>query len=233
VAKNGPRSIFFEEFSKRFLTGISKGMVKTKKMGVGSPEENAAIRVIENTIRGLEAYKTAVIREAVLEGIKSPRLLKESGRGWLGRVNQWSSIVDLGRYCDVDLHTESSGRGEVNDRSLVVMRGDQEILVRMREADPERDGIKEATVKVGREFNGRYLFYQLGMMDYSQYLAEKGQRDMSLEMLREMDVVMPPISEQRRIAEYLDQKVGTIDLVVRKYRMLIDAVQKYKKRGDL
>jgi hypothetical protein len=129
----------------------------------------------------------------------------------------------------VDLHTESSGRGEVNDRSLVVMRGDQEILVRMREADPERDGIKEATVKVGREFNGRYLFYQLGMMDYSQYLAEKGQRDMSLEMLREMDVVMPPISEQRRIAEYLDQKVGAIDLVVRKYRVLIDDVQKYKK----
>ncbi len=52
---------------------------------------------------------------------------------------------------------------------------------------------------------------------------------LSQELLKKLPVLIPPIEEQRKIAEYLDEKCFEIDNLVAKKEKLLKNIENYKK----
>lgn len=54
-------------------------------------------------------------------------------------------------------------------------------------------------------------------------------KNLSLETLRNLAVLLPPEYEQRKISIYLDNKCSQIDTDISKRQQLIDKLKEYKK----
>lgn len=49
------------------------------------------------------------------------------------------------------------------------------------------------------------------------------------DLLKSMPVVIPPMEEQRKIAEFLDEKCSAIDDTIKSKQKIIDKITAYKK----
>ena len=76
--------------------------------------------------------------------------------------------------------------------------------------------------------NFRFLYYVLYIS--KEYLIQKskggGQPNISQEIIKQLWIPVPPLPEQRRIADFLDRKCAEIDAVIEKTKA---AVEEYKK----
>ena len=52
---------------------------------------------------------------------------------------------------------------------------------------------------------------------------------LSQELLKKLPVLLPPLEEQRKIAEYLDEKCSEIDKLIAKKEELLADLESYKK----
>ena len=79
----------------------------------------------------------------------------------------------------------------------------------------------------------RYLFYFL-QSDAYQKQVQLGwtygtQQNIGMRTLEKLKVCVPPLSEQRDIAEYLDQKCAVLDYLISEKESLVEDLDKYKK----
>ncbi len=79
----------------------------------------------------------------------------------------------------------------------------------------------------------KYLFYFL-QSDAYQKQVELGwtygtQQNIGMRTLEKLKVCMPPLSEQREIAKYLDEKCGKIDAIISDKEALVNDLEEYKK----
>ena len=79
----------------------------------------------------------------------------------------------------------------------------------------------------------RYLFYQLQspIMDFFRECAVKKTtiENISATLYSNMSVIVPPLQEQKKIADYLDQKCSEIDSVIADLQEQIDKLEQYKR----
>ncbi|MCL5674887.1 MAG: restriction endonuclease subunit S [Candidatus Omnitrophica bacterium] len=92
-------------------------------------------------------------------------------------------------------------------------------------------GNQSLGVIVPIKVNSRYLFYWLKRNYFNiRGLAGEGIRDgLSLDMIKEIRVPMPPKSEQIQIAEYLDKATSKIDKTIQKIEEKITLLEEFKK----
>lgn len=70
----------------------------------------------------------------------------------------------------------------------------------------------------------RYLFYVALVVDYSYFSTNTALPSVSGRDLREMRIPLPPLEEQRRIAEFLDRETAQIDELIAKQEQLISTL---------
>lgn len=79
--------------------------------------------------------------------------------------------------------------------------------------------------------NFQYMFYCLKTVQ--PYLIRKavggGQPNVSQEILKSLWVPLPPLDEQKEIADYLDAKCAEIDRLIAKKEQLVKELESYKK----
>lgn len=79
--------------------------------------------------------------------------------------------------------------------------------------------------------NFQYMFYCLKTVQ--PYLIKKavggGQPNVSQEILKSLWVPLPPLDEQKEIADYLDAKCAEIDGLITKKEQLVKELESYKK----
>ena len=81
-------------------------------------------------------------------------------------------------------------------------------------------------------FNSRYLYYYIKSPAFSNefYLHISGLiGGVSLGEIKEFSITIPSISEQQKIADFLDEKVSEIDKVIEKTKASIEEYKKYKQ----
>ena len=66
-------------------------------------------------------------------------------------------------------------------------------------------------------------------MDLNQYSLSAAQPGLSAERIRNIYMIVPPITEQNDIAEYLDTKCTEIDNLISIKLSKIDSLKEYKK----
>lgn len=74
-----------------------------------------------------------------------------------------------------------------------------------------------------------YLFYCLESLDINPYITGSAQPKLSQENLKNIQLPVPPIEEQRQIADYLDKKCAEIDKLIAIKQQKIETLTEYKK----
>ena len=81
--------------------------------------------------------------------------------------------------------------------------------------------------------HGKYLFYYLKsgafLEEVSQYINVNTQGNVGKESLLASKIVLPPICDQDRITDFLDNKCSEIDRAVAEKREQLTTLEEYKK----
>ena len=77
----------------------------------------------------------------------------------------------------------------------------------------------------------KYMYYVISSAkDYLIYLAVGGtQPNISQNIVRDLRTPLPNLEEQRKIADFLDGKIGEVDTIISKTKESIEEYKKYKK----
>jgi len=79
------------------------------------------------------------------------------------------------------------------------------------------------------EFILTWFGESLRAMNLNQYSLSSAQPGLSVDRIRELYMVVPPLAEQRAIADYLDKKCAEIDELIAIKQQKIEALKEYKK----
>lgn len=84
-------------------------------------------------------------------------------------------------------------------------------------------------IKPNSQILFRYAFYMLESTDINPYITGSAQPKFSQESLKNMYIIIPPLSEQCRIAAFLDTKCAEIDALTADIQEQIDTLEQYKR----
>lgn len=99
----------------------------------------------------------------------------------------------------------------------------------------KQDGITSpaySQFKMKGEASARYYYYYYLMLDYTKELlslAKNLRHSLTEEQLGSIKQLVPPISEQEAIADYLDKKCAEIDRTIADKKAQIETLEAYKK----
>ena len=80
-----------------------------------------------------------------------------------------------------------------------------------------------------KESNLYYMAHQMEIIDYSLFITGSAQPKLSQENLNNVMLVVPPLTEQQQIAQYLEEKTASINKVIEDKQSQRDTIQQHKK----
>lgn len=214
---------------------------------------------LQSEIEALKEYKKSVITEAVTKGLDPDVEMKDSGIPWIGEIpKEWEifpvkyyftigrgrviSVFDLvenGKYPVYSSQTENDGCfGFLNTYDYCgpaitwTTDGAKAGTVFLRDGKYNCTnvcGILQLRKQYKAKSNLSFLTYAIGMVaNQNKRYDINGFKIMSNEMAN-IRFGVPPISEQNRIADYLDTKCARIDSIVEDKQKQISTLDEYKK----
>lgn len=190
--------------------------------------------------------KKSIINRAVTKGLNSDAKMKNSGIDWIGEVPETWEVVHMKRVLSFNNGKDYKSI-EVEDGYPVIGSGGQfafasEYLYNGEAILFGRKGTIDRPMYINGSFwtvdtmfyavplnniLGRYMFYQALTIPLNKYSTQTALPSMTQTSLQNILICLPPLSEQRAIATYLDDKCGKIDTIVANLEKQIS------KYGDL
>jgi type I restriction enzyme S subunit len=75
----------------------------------------------------------------------------------------------------------------------------------------------------------RFLYYYSTQFPFSKISTKTALPSMTQTQLRSLSILLPPLSEQKAIANYLDEKCSKIDKAIELVEKQIDAYKRLKR----
>lgn len=209
-------------------------------------EVDAMVSLQEQVIEELKAYKQSVITEAVTKGLNPNAPMKLSHIDWIGEIPEhWERaqakhFVLIGHGSDPKTEGEVPvfGSGATSFRTCGEFKIGPTVLI----------GRKGATLHIPHYIEGKYwnvdtafdvkskgntilkFYYYLAIVfDYKYYISQTTLPGMAQSSYNNMIIPVPPLSEQRDIADYLDGKCAEIDALTSLKQQKIEELREYKK----
>lgn len=210
-------------------------------------------------IEKLKEYRQAVITEAVTKGIRAGVPMKDSGVEWIGEIPEgWNFSRVKYEFIILDDKRQpisSEFRGDIEgfydyygasgiidkindylfDETLLLIGEDGANLV-MRNlpliyiAKGKYWVNNHAHVLKPKETNNLYyMAYQLESVDLFSFITGSTQPKLTQYKLSIIPVIVPPLSEQQEIADFLDKKCSGIDTTIQKRELAIEKLTAYKQ----
>jgi type I restriction enzyme S subunit len=204
------------------------------------------IALQEKMIEELKAYKQSIITETVTKGLNPNVPMKNSGIDWIGEIPEHWKIVKAKHYVIItngsDPQTEGDipvyGSGSTSFKTCGEYKDGPAVLI----------GRKGATLHIPHYIEGKYwnvdtafdvkckenmllkYYYYLAVsFDYKYYISQTTLPGMAQSSYNNMIIPIPPLSEQRQIASYLDTKCSEIDSLIAIKQQKIAELKEYKK----
>ena len=209
-------------------------------------EVDEMVSLQEQVIEELKAYKQSVITEAVTKGLNPSAPMKPSNIDWIGQIpthwecSQAKHFVLIGHGSDPKTEGEVPvyGSGATSFRTCGEFKNGPTVLI----------GRKGATLHIPHFIEGKYwnvdtafdvkskgkivlkFYYYLAVVfDYKYYISQTTLPGMAQSSYNNMIIPIPPLSEQREIADYLDRKCADIDALIALKQQKIEDLKQYKK----
>lgn len=197
-------------------------------------------------------WKASIIYEAVTKGLDPNVEMKDSGIEWIGRMPAHWTAPALKHLCTMQAgknliseQISTSGQypvyggngqrgyySDYNANGNFLLVGRQGALCgNVHYVSGKFWATEHAVVTTPSKItNIRYLYYLLIAMDLNQYASNSAaQPGLSVGNILTVKTLLPPIGEQVRISEFLDNGCPKIDEVITEKQSLIDDLESYKK----
>lgn len=220
-------------------------------------EIDEAVALQEEFIEELKAYKQSVITEAVTRGLNPNVKLKDSGIDWIGKIPEHWSVGKIGKLFSVKaggdasiedysaeqneefcypVYTNTLNKDDVYAYTRKYKYCGETITVTGRGAIGHafyRNNAYDAIIRLlvlspKAKYDCRYYAYFIdNVVVFFTNSAAIGQ--LSASQILPYDVCVPLISEQKQIADYLDEKCTEIDSLIAIKQQKIEELRDYKK----
>lgn len=212
-------------------------------------EIDATIAKQKESIEKLKAYKQSLISETVTKGLDKSAPLKPSGIEWIGDIpNDWE-ICKLKRCLTIQNGLDYKSVRDDNGEFPVIGSGGQFDFASNYLYDGEsvlfgRKGTINKPLYVNGKFwtvdtmfysmikpnaCGKFIFYSATTIPFDFYSTATAVPSMTQRDLINHYLVLPPLSKQRIIADYLDSKCSQIDKYITEKQNIIQKLDAYKK----
>ena len=218
-------------------------------------EISSIVTDIQKQIEVLEQYKRSTITEAVTKGLNPDAEMKDSQIRYIGNIPSHWKIEKL-KYHLKRLEPKNPGNKQVLSLYReygVIPKDSRDDNHNVKPGDFVINKMKAWQGSVGiSDYEGIIspAYYVYKFMDhifykkYFHYLLRgcykdefrrlsggirEGQWDLSPEGLENTFIVIPPLSEQKEIADYLDKKCAEIEAIISDKKAQLDVIEKYKR----
>ena len=196
------------------------------------------ISIRQRQITELEDLKKTIISKAVTKGLNPDVPMKGSGAKWIGDIPAEWEVVKLKRICTMKSGTNlvseqintSVGaylvfggngiRGYYNEYNIdgdYILIGRQGALCgNVHKVSGKIWATDHAVItKIQSNVNINYAYYLLLDMNLNQYSSDTAaQPGLSVNVIKNLTTIIPPLPEQNQIAAYLDKKCAQIDKAI-------------------
>ena len=222
----------------------------------GEVDEMVALQ--ETMIEELKAYKQSVITEAVTKGLDPNVPMRNSGIDWIGEIPEHWEVMKIGfifnnlDYLRKPISAEQRERNNprydyygasgvidkidhynVEDKVLLIGEDGANLVMRNLPLVYKAEGRfwvnNHAHILKPKKDDYDYMAHALEAANYRNYITGSAQPKLSQENLQAVKLPVPPISEQRIIASYLDTKCSEVDSLIALKQAKIDELKEYKK----
>ncbi|MGM9815687.1 MAG: restriction endonuclease subunit S [Lepagella sp.] len=220
---------------------------------------DALISEKRKQVEDIRAYRTSLITKTVTRGLNPDAPLRPSGIDWLGNIpSHWQVIklkyvFDNLDYLREPIASESRERNNpiydyygasgvidrvdyynVNDKVLLIGEDGANLVMRNLPLIYKAEGKfwvnnHAHILKPNEEQDYEYHYYALEILDYTNYITGSAQPKLSQGNLSNVFVLVPPLSEQKDIADFLDAKTAKIDVLISELTKQIDQLSEYKQ----
>ena len=212
-------------------------------------EIDATIAKQKESIEKLKAYKQSLISETVTKGLEKSAPIKPSGIVCLGDIpNDWENFL-LNRCLTIQNGLDYKSVRDDNGEFPVIGSGGQFDFASNYLYDGEsvlfgRKGTINKPLYVNGKFwtvdtmfysmikpnaCGKFIFYSATTIPFDFYSTATAVPSMTQRDLINHYLVLPPLSKQRIIADYLDSKCSQIDKYITEKQNIIQKLDAYKK----
>lgn len=212
-------------------------------------DELAALQ--QTMIAELKRYKQSVITEAVTKGLDPNVAMKDSGVEWIGEIPEGWDVRQIKRYAKVNNGKEIIVELPANTPNAKPVYGSggifkytNDILFNGEAVLFGRKGTLGKPLYVNGEFwvvdtmyyltfdsalFPKYAYYELMAFDWIPFITHTAIPSVVASDVVASNVPIPPLTEQRAIADYLDKKCAEIDELIAIKQQKIEALKEYKK----
>lgn len=205
----------------------------------------------------LKEKRTTLINQTVTKGLNPETPMKETGIEWIGKIPEhWnlSKIKHELKFLDykrIPLSAEERSNlekkydyygasGIIDKVDDYIFEGTY-ILIGEDGANLLYRNLPLAFLAKGKFWvnnhahildvkkgNITYFMYLLEQVDYTNYITGSAQPKLSADNLKNIQIIKPPVEEQKNISEYLDEKIGKINQTIQKIEKNIELLEEYK-----
>jgi len=201
----------------------------------------------EKLIELLKEKRQALISHAVTKELNPDAKMKDSGIEWLGEIPEhwilcklkYYGIYKSGDFISADkiskkgIYPVLGGNGlrgysdTFNLKGHYVIIGRQGALCGNINYSQGKFWATEHAIVVHnkKNINVKWLGALLDTMNLNQYSVSAAQPGLAVENITNLKAILPPLSEQKEIAQYLDDKTSKIDNLITKATKAIDLLK--------
>lgn len=222
-------------------------------------EIDEAIALQEEFIEELKSYKQSVITEAVTRGLNPNVKLRDSGIDWIGKIPQGWEVIKVGFLFDNLDYLRQPISAELRERNnpqydyygasgvidkidhynvegkvLLIGEDGANLVLRNLPLIYKAEGRfwvnNHAHILKPKDNNDyNYMAHALEAANYRNYITGSAQPKLSQDNLQAVKLPVPPLTEQKQIADYLDDKCTEIDSLIAIKQQKIEELKEYKK----
>lgn len=178
------------------------------------------------------------------------RIMKDSGIEWIGDIPREWKLVQLKQYCHVNNGKEIGVELTKDDSEAIEVFGSGGVFKYTDKPlyDGEavlfgRKGTLGKPIYVNQKFwtvdtmyyltfkdrlYPKFNYYQLVAFEWKPYITQTALPSVVATQIVSCKFAFPQYEEQKKIALYLDDKIGEVDTIIEKTRASIEEYKKYK-----
>ena len=211
--------------------------------------------LIRQSMEKLRAYKLSLITEAVTKGLDPNVPMKDSGIPWIGEIPAGWEVMRLRFLCSICTGDKDTINKNPDGKYPFFVRSQQVEKIDTFSFDGEAILMAGDGADAGKIFHHmigkfdyhqrvynihnfsknlivRFVFYYLQVnfiKKIEEATAKSTVDSVRLPMLLNFPIAFPPLSEQQRIADYLDARCARIDALLEEKERLLERLAEYKK----
>lgn len=206
----------------------------TRGLNPNAPLKDSGIDWIGQIPEHWEIKKVKFTGKAIIGLTYSPNdIIDKGGSIVLRSTNIQNGVLDLSDKVRVNSSISEKLKIRKGDVLLCSRNGSASLVGKCAYIGDVLDGVTwGAFTTVLRSSMKKYLYYALNsdiMKFYLGMFSTSTINQLTTGTLNNMELLIPPATEQQQIADYLDKKTAEIDSTINKFKVQIDKLKEYKQ----